>query len=233
MNQGWSGRSTISGSCAVGRHAGEDQPALLQRVAVMGVDLVAVAVALADLGRAVDRRDMAVAGKLRRDRRRAASCRRGRSSAARCCSPSSLIHSVIRPTTGSLVSPNSVVEASAIPAVFRAPSMQAICMPRQMPKNGTSRSRAKRTRGDLALAAALAEPAGDEDAVQRLELGGEVGVVLLEHLGVEPADVDLDPVGDAAVDQRLAQATCRRRAGRHICRPRRSSLRLRDGRRGP
>ena len=78
-------------------------------------------------------------------------------------------------------------------------------MPRQMPKKGTSRSRANLTDGDLALAAALAEAAGDEDAVQRLELGGEVGVLMLEHLGVEPADVDLDPVGDAAVDQRLAQ----------------------------
>ena len=60
--------------------------------------------------------------------------------------------------------------------------------------------------GDLPFAAALAEPAGDEDRVQRLQLFREVRVGMLEQLGVEPADVDLGAVGDAAVDQRLAQA---------------------------
>ena len=60
--------------------------------------------------------------------------------------------------------------------------------------------------GDLALAAALAEAAGDEDAVHRLELRGDLGLGMLEQLGVEPVDVDLDPVGEAAVDQRLGQA---------------------------
>ena len=60
--------------------------------------------------------------------------------------------------------------------------------------------------GDLALAAALAEAAGDEDGVQRLELGDDVGFGMLEQLGVDPLDVDLGAVGDAAVDQRLAQA---------------------------
>ena len=71
--------------------------------------------------------------------------------------------------------------------MFRAASMQAICMPRQMPKKGTSRSRAKWTRGDLALAAALAEAAGDEDGVHRLERGGDLGLGMLEQFGVEPA----------------------------------------------
>ena len=109
------------------------------------------------------------------------------------------------PTTGSLVSPNSVELASAIPAVFRAASMQAICMPRQMPKNGTLRSRAKRDAGDLALRPALAEPAGHEDAVHRLEPRGDFGGIAFEQLGVDPADVDLDPVGHAAMDQRLVE----------------------------
>src|SRR4029453_3421150 len=59
--------------------------------------------------------------------------------------------------------------------------------------------------GDFALAAALTEAAGDQDAVQRLEPGREVGVFAFEHLGVEPVDVDLDPVGDAAVDQGFAK----------------------------
>src|SRR3546814_3308933 len=44
------------------------------------------------------------------------------------------IHSVIRPTTGSSVGPNSVDDAFSIPARFRTPSMHAICMPKQMPK---------------------------------------------------------------------------------------------------
>src|SRR5690606_9847039 len=58
--------------------------------------------------------------------------------------------------------------------------------------------------GDLALASALAEPAGYEDSVEWLELGGELAVVTLEQLGIEPADIDLDPVGDAAMHQCLA-----------------------------
>ena len=49
------------------------------------------------------------------------------------------------PTMGSFVGPNSVLDAPDRPAVFRAPSIHAICMPRQMPKNGTSRSRANLT----------------------------------------------------------------------------------------
>ena len=51
----------------------------------------------------------------------------------------------MRPTTGSGVGPNSVEDAPAMPARSRAPSMQAICIPKQMPKYGMSRSRAKRT----------------------------------------------------------------------------------------
>jgi hypothetical protein len=38
---------------AIGRHARKDQAALFQRVAVMNVDLIAVAVTLADFGRAI------------------------------------------------------------------------------------------------------------------------------------------------------------------------------------
>src|SRR3546814_17800978 len=59
--------------------------------------------------------------------------------------------------------------------------------------------------GDLAFRSALAEAAGDEDAVHRVEPGDEILFALLEQFGVEPADVDLDPVRHAAVDQRLVQ----------------------------
>ena len=79
-------------------------------------------------------------------------------------------------------------------------------MPRQMPKNGISRSRANLTEAILPSLPALAEAAGHEDGVQRLEFGDDVGFGMLEHLGVDPLDVDLGAVGDAAVDQGLAQA---------------------------
>ena len=61
---------------------------------------------------------------------------------------------------------------------------------------------------DLAGGAALAEAAGDEDAVDVLEIGR--GVFALEDLAVDPVEVDLDPVGDAAMGQRFARAICRR-----------------------
>src|SRR6185503_10314964 len=53
--------------------------------------------------------------------------------------------------------------------------------------------------GDLALAAALAEAAGDEDGVARLEDRRDLGILMLEQFRVQPADVDLHPVGEAAM----------------------------------
>ncbi len=64
-------------------------------------------------------------------------------------------------------------------------------------------------RGDLAFRAALAEAAGDEDAVDRLEHRRDVRRAAVEiggeQLRVEPVDADLDAVGEAAVDQSLGQ----------------------------
>ena len=126
-------------------------------------------------------------------------------SAERCCSPSVLIHSVMMPTTGSGVSPNSVDEAlvdpGGVPRAFDAGHLhaEADAEERHVALAGEADA------GDLAFRAALAEPAGHEDRVHRLELRGDLRIVLLEHLGVDPADVDLDPVGHAAVDQRLVE----------------------------
>jgi hypothetical protein len=44
------------------------------------------------------------------------------------------IHSVSSPTTGSGQAPNSVELAPLMPARWRAASITAICMPKQMPK---------------------------------------------------------------------------------------------------
>src|SRR6202035_5558892 len=56
---------------------------------------------------------------------------------------------------------------------------------------------------DLAFGAALAEAARHQDAVHMLEERG--GILALEHLALDPVEIDLDLVGDAAVRQRLDQ----------------------------
>ena len=60
---------------------------------------------------------------------------------------------------------NSVEFAPSMPTTWRAKSATAICMPRQMPRNGIRCSRAIRAAVDLALDPAHAEAAGDQDAV--------------------------------------------------------------------
>ncbi len=142
MNHGWSGYSTVSGSTPSGDMPENTRPAVLQPVLVVDVDLVAVAVALGNVGRAVDLGDLGVLLQRRlvgAEAHRAAEiagC--DRASAARCPSPT---RSSGRPPARS-VGPNSVDEAFSTPARLRAASMTAICMPKQMPKYGTLRSRA-------------------------------------------------------------------------------------------
>src|SRR5690348_17863427 len=52
------------GQLIVGRHSGEDQARALERIAIVDVDLVAMAVPFADAVRAIDRADDAVAVEL-------------------------------------------------------------------------------------------------------------------------------------------------------------------------
>src|SRR5712691_6883189 len=127
-------------------------------------------------------------------------------SARRFSSALPLSHSVIRPTTGAEVGPNSVEFASSIPHRFRAASTTAICMPKQMPKSGTRLARELR-RADLALGAALSEAAGHQNAVDVLE--ERCRVFALEHFAFDPVEIDLDLVGDAAVGERLDQRLIR------------------------
>ena len=60
-------------------------------------------------------------------------------------------------------------DAPRRPARFRAASITAICMPKQMPKNGTLLLAREPHRLDLARRAALAEAAGHQDAVHVLQ----------------------------------------------------------------
>src|SRR6266568_4018102 len=104
-------------------------------------------------------------------------------------------HSVIKPTSGSGVGPNSVELACSMPTRLRAASITAICIPKQMPKYGTSRSRAN--------CAARAEAAGHQDAVDMLQERRRI--LVLEHLALNPVEIDLHLVGDAAMGERLDQ----------------------------
>ena len=90
-----------------------------------------------------------------------------------------------------------------MPQRLRAASMTAICMPKQMPKYGTWRSRANCAALDLSFGAALAEAARHQNAVDVLEEGRRI--LTLEHLGLDPVEIDPDLVGDAAVGERLDQ----------------------------
>ena len=58
-------------------------------------------------------------------------------------------------------------------------------------------------RADLALGAALAEAAGHQNAVDVFE--ERRGILVLEHLALDPVEIDLHLVGDAAMRQRLDQ----------------------------
>src|SRR6266704_3364008 len=87
-------------------------------------------------------------------------------------------HSVIRPTSGSGLGPNSVEFAASMPTRLRAASITAICMPKQMPKYGTSRSRAN--------CAARSLP---RDAERRQHLVVEAGVVIRLRHGIDVVDV--------------------------------------------
>ena len=134
MNQGWSGSSMISGSRPSGDRPAEAHAGLLQLLAILGVDLVAVAVALGDLRLAVDLGDLAALGQ------------RGGIGAE----PHGAAEVAVELALLQLVAahpfrhqadhrlgrsaPNSVEPAFSMPTRSRAASITAICMPKQMPK---------------------------------------------------------------------------------------------------
>ena len=132
--------------------------------------------------------------------------------ASRVSSSLPFTHSVIRPTIGSAVGPNSVELALSRRRRGCAPprSPPSACRSRCR-RYGTLRVRAKRDGVDLALGAALAEAARHQDAVDPLEIRRRI--LLLEDLALDPVEVDLHLVGDAAVRGAPRSATCRRPSG--------------------
>ena len=133
MNQGWSGQLDDLGQQAVRRQAGEAQARGFELVAVAHVDLVAVAVALGDAGRAVDLGDLAALGEHRligAEPHRAAEIAVDLAAfAARC--PHPFGHQADHRLLGRA----ELGRARAFDAgQSRAASITAICMPKQMPK---------------------------------------------------------------------------------------------------
>ena len=192
------------GQQTIRRHARKHQPARFERGAVGGVDFVAVAVAFADRGLAIDRRDMAVAIQPRfigaQPHRAAQIAAFGAGFQAFGGHPfgdnahNRLIH---RAEFGraSRCDPGGVARA------FDAGHLhaEANSEKRHAPLAG------KPHRGDLAFSATLAEPAGHQNAVHRFEPRGDFVIALFEQFGIEPADVDFDAVGQASMHQCFVQ----------------------------
>ena len=112
-------------------------------------------------------------------------------------------HSVIRPTTGSGVSPNSD-ELAAVDAGEVARRLDRRHLHAEADAEERHLVLPREAGGvDHALRAALAEAARHQDAVDPVELRRRVAV--LEHLGLDPLEIDLHRVGDAAVVERLDQ----------------------------
>ena len=170
MNQGWSGNLDDLRQDAVRRHAGEPQADLLQPVLVVDVDLVAMAVALAD--HVARRRSRAPACRGRRapDRRPAAWCRRGRRWPRAVRSGCRVTHSVIRPTTGVLARAElGRRRAAQAEQVARRLDHRHLHAEADAEERHLAFAREPH-RLDLALGAALAEAARHQDAVHVLEM---------------------------------------------------------------
>ncbi len=188
----------------VGRHSGENEAGLLQRRHVAGIDLVAVAVALADPGGAVDCGDLAVAAEL------------GFIGAEAHGPAKVAVGAAFLQAFGAHPFGDEADDGLFRSAEFRARGVRYAGLADALdaghlhaeadPEEGDFALAGEFDRGDLALASALAEASGDEDPVQGLELGGEVRIRLLEHLRIEPADMDPGAVGQPAVDERLVEA---------------------------
>ena len=114
---------------AVGRDAAENHSFFFEDRAIFRIEFVSVTMTFADLfGPVIDVASERALFQVRTSNRRAASCRpsrrrrRGRAS--------------LKMIGNGVCSLNSVESASRKPQAFRANSMQAVCMPRQMPKYG-------------------------------------------------------------------------------------------------
>ena len=102
---------------------------------------------------------------------------------------------------------NSVELASVVPTTSRANSMTAHWRPRHRPRYGIAVLAREAGGEHLALDAAIAEPARDEDPGRAVEL--LVQVVVGQRLGVDPADLGSTLVRPRRVVERLGHRQVR------------------------
>ena len=201
---------------AVGRHAGEPQPAALQPLLVVDVHLVAVAVALADRGRAVDLARPALPGCSTRlvgaEPHRAAEIAAGLARLQLVAA-----HPFGHQADHRLRARAELGRAGALHAgqIARRLDHRHLHAEADAEKRHLALAREAR-RLDLALRAALAEAAGHQDAVHAFQMLDRV--LALEDLGVDPVELDPHIVGDAAMASAPRPAICRRRAAWCTCR---------------
>ena len=181
---------------AVGRHAGKAHAALLEPALIGGVDLVAVAVTLGDFGLAVDLGHPAAA----REHRRISAKPHG---AAEIAAHRALLQFVpFQPLRHKadhrLRSRAELGRVGFLDAAQIARSLDNRHLHAEADTEIRNVALARKARRlDLAFGAALAEAARHQNAVDLFEERRRVFV--LEYVGFDPVEIDLDLVGDAAV----------------------------------
>src|SRR4051794_28827548 len=158
------------GQLPVGRHTGEDQSCFLERIAIVDVDFVAMAMTLAYLVRAVKRAGTAVAVKLggisaKTHRAAEISARRALLEALLAHPLSDHADNGFRRVTE--LCRRCLRNAGEVPRAFDARHLHA----KTNTEEGDFAFARELDACDLAFAAALTEAARHEDAVQRFELG--------------------------------------------------------------
>src|SRR5260221_403612 len=188
---------------AVGRHAGEAQSGILELALVVDVDLVGGAGALGDARPPAV--DLARPAAARQPRRIGAQAH----GAAEIAAGRALLQHVAAHPLGHEPDHRVLARPELGRARAREPGQVARRLDhRHLHAEADAEKRhaplaREARRLDLALGAALAEAAGDEDAVDAFDLDDRV--LLLEDLGIERIELDAHIVGDAAMGERLGQ----------------------------
>ena len=177
---------------AVGGQAGEGQPRLGQRLTVVVVELIPVAVALLDLLPAVDRRGQAA-------RLEPAGVAAKAHGAPLSCDPHLVVHQVDDGVGGGGIQLPGVGagQAAHMPGKLHHRQLH----PQADAQEGHLVFPGVADGGDLALHPPVAKAAGHQHALHALQHLG--GVAVGDQLGVHPADVHLHIVLNAAVGEGL------------------------------
>ena len=186
------------GQLAVGRDAGEQQAVLFEELPIVHVHFVAVAMALGDMGSAIDVGHAAAPRQLGGIGAQPHGAAQVALSGARLgvVALDPLGHHANHRLAGRTeFGGGGVLDTGSVAGGFDAGHLHA----ETDAEIGHVLDAGEARRLDLAGRTTLAEPAGDQYAMHMLEIGR--WIVALEYLGIDPLQVDLDLVGDAAMDQ--------------------------------